>query len=310
MSTELIVVIGLAVLVLVAIFVILGRGRARTRKEKALNPDEAQLPGETGKKSPRAKAAKARKSVLRLRDQTRRVPAPGLITDIIRKTELYNSVEASDAAFDVKIEDISRMKLGLAGLFGVLGVLVGLLLMSPLVGMLAVLGGAVVGFMAPDSTIKRAAALRQTSISRALPLAMDVIGLAVERSTIDAGISYYVEYFRHETLAEELSTVLENTQMRKERLDVAMGEMLRKNHNDDLTFLVAAVGQATTLGGRDLRAMLTGQAGELRLKREQVVKEKSLRAPVMMTFPTMLNVLALLVALGGLAALQLTGSGG
>ncbi|MEA2645223.1 MAG: tight adherence protein [Chloroflexota bacterium] len=310
MSTELVVVVGLAVLVLVAIFVILGRGRARTRKEKALNTDEAQLPGETGKKSPRAKAAKARKSVLRLRDQTRRVPAPGLITDIIRKTELYNSVEAADAGYEVSLEDVARMKLGLAGLFAILGILIAVLLQSPLIGLLAVLGGAVVGFMAPDSTIKRAAELRQTSISRALPLAMDVIGLAVERSTIDAGISYYVEYFGHETLAEELHTVLENTRIRKERLDVAMGEMLRKNHNDDLTFLVAAVGQATTLGGTDLRLMLTGQADELRLKREQVVKEKSLRAPVMMTFPTMLNVLALLIALGGLAALQLSSGGG
>lgn len=310
MSTELLIVIGLVVVVLAAIIVLIGRGRARSRKEKALAAEESQVPGEAGKKSPRAKAARARKSVLRLRDQTRRVPAPKLITDIIRKSELYNAVEAADAAFDVSVEDISRMKLGLAGLFGVIGLLIGLLLLNPLVGLLAVLGGAVVGFLAPDSTIKRAAELRQTSISRALPLAMDVIGLAVERSTIDAGISYYVEYFRHETLAEELNTVLERTRIKKERLDVAMGEMLRKNHNDDLCFLVAAVGQATQLGGSDLRLMLTSRAGELRLKREQDVKEKSLRAPVLMTFPTMLNVLALLIALGGLAALQLTGSGG
>jgi hypothetical protein len=151
--------------------------------------------------------------------------------------------------------------------------------------------------------------MRQASISRALPLAMEVIGLAVERSTIDTGIRYYVEYFQHETLAEELHTVLERTQIKKERLDVAMGEMLRKNHNDDLTFLVAAVGQASQLGGRDLREMLTNRSRELRTKHEQEVKERSLRAPVLMTFPTMLNVLALLIALGGLAALQLTGGG-
>jgi pilus assembly protein TadC len=117
---------------------------------------------------------------------------------------------------------------------------------------------------------------------------------------------YYCEFFRDETLAEEIENVLERTRL-QERLDVAMGEMLRRNHNDNLSFLVAAVGQATQLGGRDLREMLSSRATELRYKREAEVKERSLRAPVMMTFPTMLNVLALLIALGSLAALQMFG---
>jgi hypothetical protein len=93
----------------------------------------------------------------------------------------------------------------------------------------------------------------------------------------------------------------------KERLDVAMGELLRKNRNEDLSFLVAAVGQATQIGGRDLKDMLTRQAEELRIKREQEVKGRSLQAPVLMTFPTMLNVLALLIVLGALAVMQIGG---
>jgi hypothetical protein len=84
-----------------------------------------------------------------------------------------------------------------------------------------------------------------------------------------------------------------------------MSELLRKNRNDDLSFLVAAVGQATQVGGRDLKSMLQGQSTELRIKREQEVKGRSLRAPVLMTFPTMLNVMALLIVLGSLAFLQI-----
>ncbi|MDQ6746713.1 MAG: hypothetical protein M3010_01205, partial [Candidatus Dormibacteraeota bacterium] len=74
---------------------------------------------------------------------------------------------------------------------------------------------------------------------------------------------------------------------------------------DDLSFLVAAVGQATQVGGRDLKDMLHGQSTELRIKREQEIKARSLRAPVLMTFPTMINMLALLVILGSLAFLQI-----
>ena len=306
--TEVLLVLALVVVVIALIAFILVRGRRRTRAQRAVEP--AVEVDKSGKRSPRAKAARSRRAVLRLRDQTRWMRTPQLVVDIIRKGELYQSVEAADAAHDVSLEDVARMKMALLVVFGVIGLVVGILLQQPLLAVLFALGGAVFGFLAPDSTIRRAAGARQTSISRALPLAMDVIGLAVERSTIDAGISYYVEYFGHETLAEELNTVLERTRIKKERLDVAMGEMLRKNHNDDLCFLVAAVGQATQLGGSDLRQMLTSRAVELRVKREQDVKERSLRAPVLMTFPTMLNVLALLIALGGLAALQLTGSGG
>ena len=291
-------------MVLLIAFILI-RGRRRSKKQPAEGVPEED---NTGKRTPRFKAAKARKAVLRLRDQTRWAPAPGVIVDILRKGDIYDSVEAADAAYEVKLEDIAKMKVGLSLLFAVVGLVIAILIQNPLIGILLVVGGGVLGFFAPDSTIRRAASLRQTSVSRALPLAMDVIGLAVERSTIDAGISYYVEYFGHETLAEELNTVLERTRIKKERLDVAMGEMLRKNHNDDLCFLVAAVGQATQLGGRDLRMMLASRAVELRVKREQEVKERSLRAPVLMTFPTMLNVLALLIALGGLAALQLGGA--
>jgi hypothetical protein len=55
--------------------------------------------------------------------------------------------------------------------------------------------------------------------------------------------------------------------------------------------------------------MLQGQSNELRIKREQEVKARSLRAPVMMTFPTMLNMLALLIILGSLAFLQVGNKG-
>jgi Flp pilus assembly protein TadB len=291
-TNTLVVILVLVVAVALAVVIIL-RGRARSRREK-------RFAAERGIVEDRDKAP-----VLRLRGQAARLPALGILVQVARRSELPRLLEQADVAREVSVEDVARMKLLTMLLFGVLGLALGFLLGSPILAVVFLLGGLAVGFGGPDGTIRQAATLRQNRLSRALPLALEVIGLSVERTSIDSGIAYYCQYFPGEVLAQELGYVIQRVQQLKERLDVAMGEMLRKNRNDDLSFLVAAVGQATQIGGRDLREMLAGQAEELRIKREQEVKARSLRAPVLMTFPTMLNVLALLIVLGSLAFLQI-----
>jgi len=282
----------LFLVVAVVAIVVIGRRRARSAyatEPALLDPDKAP--------------------VLKMQRQSRRLPALGLIVEMVKRSDVPRQLEQADVSRQVSIEDVARMKLMLVLIFGGLGLLMGLLLRNPVVAVLFALGGSALGFASPDGGIKTAATLRQNKISRALPLALEVIGLAVERTSIDAGITYYCKYFKEEVLAQELGYVVERTTQLKERLNVAMEELLRKNRNDDLSFLVAAVGQATQLGGRDLKDMLLGQSTELRIKREQVVKARSLRAPVMMTFPTMLNILALLIILGSLAFLQIGNKG-
>ena len=299
MSTTALLIVGVVVLLLaVAIVLILRRGRRRRQDQ----PEAAVFA-----KTPRGRADKARQGVLRMRDQTRRAPAPKLIEEILARTNLPDVLEQAGLAHQVTLADVARMKVMLGFLLGAIGAGLGIVLGSIPFALALAVGGAGIGYIAPDSTVRRAATTRQALLSRGLPLAMDVIALVVEQSSIDNGLDYYCEFFPGEVLAEELGTVMERLRL-LEPLDVAMGEMLRRNHNDDLSFLVAAVGQATQLGGRDLRAMLTSRALELRIKREQEVKGRSLRAPVLLTFPTLLNVLALLVALGSLATLQMGGS--
>ncbi|HEV3232203.1 MAG TPA: type II secretion system F family protein [Candidatus Dormibacteraeota bacterium] len=295
MSSDLLIVIGVVVLVVALIVAILLRGRARSRRQNQF----AAAPG--------APTDKDKAAVLRMRNQARRLPALGLLVQVVRRGPLPRLLDQADVSREVSVEDVARMKLLTMLIFAGLGLLVGAILGNPVLAGALFLGGLMVGFGGPDSTIKQAAEVRQNHLSRALPLALEVIGLSVERTSIDAGIAYYCQYFGGEVLAQELAYVIQRVQQLKERLDVAMGELLRKNRNDDLSFLVAAVGQATQIGGRDLRQMLAQQAEELRIKREQEVKGRSLKAPVLMTFPTMLNVLALLIVLGSLAFLQIGG---
>ena len=290
MDSTLLILIGVIVLVVAAVVAILVVGRRRARSSYVAEPDLLDPD-----KAP----------VLKMQKQSGRLPAVGILVELVKRSEIPRQLEQADLIRQVSIEDVARMKLMLMLIFGALGALMGILLGNPVVAVVFAIGGMAVGFSSPNGSIRTAALLRQNHISRALPLALEVIGLTVERTSIDAGIAYYCQYFKEEVLAQELAYVVQRTTQLKERLNVAMEELLRKNRNDDLSFLVAAVGQATQLGGRDLKDMLKGQSTELRIKREQEVKARSLRAPVMMTFPTMLNVLALLIILGSLAFLQI-----
>ncbi len=290
MDPTILILAGVILLVVVAVVAILVVGRRRRKasviaEPELLDPDKAP--------------------VLKLQRQSRRFPALGLLVELVKRSDIPRQLDQGDVSRQVSVEDVARMKLMMGVIFGSLGLVVGILLRNPIIAVLFGVAGAAVGFASPNSNIKQAATLRQNKISRALPLALEVIGLAVERTSIDSGIAYYCRYFQNEVLAQELGYVVERTTQLKERLNVAMEELLRKNRNDDLSFLVAAVGQATQVGGRDLKDMLHGQSTELRIKREQEIKARSLRAPVLMTFPTMINMLALLIILGSLAFLQI-----
>jgi pilus assembly protein TadC len=290
MSSDILLLVGIVVALVVVVVVILVVGRRRSRSSyqatpELLDPDK--------------------KRILRLKAQAKILPAIPLFVQIVKRGDIPRQLEQADVAHEVTIEDIARMKLLLMLLFGIAGAVLGALLFNPVLILIFAVVGMVIGFLGPDSTVKQAAVVRQAKISRALPLALEVIGLAVERTSIDSGIAYYCQFFADQVLAQELGYANQRVVQLKERLDVAMSELLRKNRNDDLSFLVAAVGQATQVGGRDLKAMLQGQSTELRIKREQEVKARALRAPVLMTFPTMLNMMALLVILGSLAFLQI-----
>ncbi|MGI8609687.1 MAG: type II secretion system F family protein [Candidatus Dormibacteria bacterium] len=289
-TTTLLIVVGVFVLLVAVVAAILIRGRRRSKKQQAAEP-EALTTDKT--------------AVLKLQRQSRRLPALGILVELVKRSDIPRQLEQADVAREVSVEDVARMKLMMMAILGALGLVVGLLLGNIIAAVLFLVGGLAIGFRSPNGTIAQAALLRQNKISRALPLALEVIGLAVERTSIDTGIAYYCRYFQSEVLAQELGYVVQRTTQLKERLSTAMEELLRKNRNDDLTFLVAAVGQATQVGGRDLKDMLKGQSVELRIKREQEVKARSLRAPVLMTFPTMINMLALLIILGSLAFLQI-----
>ncbi|MFN2465594.1 MAG: type II secretion system F family protein [Candidatus Dormibacteria bacterium] len=245
-------------------------------------------------------------TLLRLKHAFRILYSSSLVVESMSRGPAAERIQQADLRSELTLGDIAKIKEGMALLFIALGGLLGLYTHSITLAMVAGVGGGALGFILPDSQLAAAAKVRQRQISEALPLALEVIGLAAERTSVDSGLDYYCRYFADEVLAEEVTAALQRVTQMNERLDVAMGEMLRKNRNQDLSFLVAAINQSSQVGGQDLRKLLFDQAGQLRNKQALGVKARALRAPVMMTFPTMLNVLTLLILLGGLAVLQVS----
>jgi len=236
------------------------------------------------------------------------LPVPPSMADYISRGNLPSFLQQANLQEALSVQDMAKLKLFFAPFTALLGLCIGLLLGGVVDGIVIAAGVAILGFLLPDSSIKQAANTRQTTISRSLPLAMEVIGLTVEKTSIESGIDYYCQYFSYEPLAEELKVSMQRVKKFKESLDVALAEMLLKNQNDDLSFFVAAVGQAAHLGGGDLKSLLVDQATQLRTKQSLAGKTKSSKAPAMLTLPTMLNVLAVMVVIGGMVALKMGSS--
>lgn len=249
--------------------------------------------------------AAEQRTVLNLRRQARLMPAPWLMVEVVRRGPVPAWLDQAGLAEEVSVEDVARMKALFGLVLGLVGLAFAVLIRQPLYGVLIVVGLVTLGLVLPERTIRSAASMRQRRLARVLPLALEVIGLTVERTSMDAAIEHYCRHFSDTVLAHELAQAMDRVKKFKERLDVELGRVLRRNGNEDLSFLVAAVGQASQVGGRDLRELLTRQASQLREKQALETKAQSLRAPVLMAFPIMLNVIALLVVLGGLAAAQL-----
>jgi pilus assembly protein TadC len=247
-------------------------------------------------------------SFVRTARRLRFLPVPHLLTDWLEAGQVPSLLRQANLQEDLGIEGVARLKMFDTPLTFLLGVLLGINVGTAVHALVFGVAAAALGFFLPDSGIKQAAAARQRRISRSLPLAMEVIGLTVEKTSVEAAINYYCEYFPHEPLAGELARAMQRVEKFKEDLQVVLREMLDQNQNDDLSFLVAAVGQTSHLGGGDLRTLLVDQGTQLRSKQNLAAKTKSSRAPVALTLPTMLNVLAVIIVIGGLVALNMGSS--
>jgi len=182
-----------------------------------------------------------------------------------------------------------------------------LMLNSPTVKIIVVVGAVVAGFFAPNLYLYQKAHERAERLQRDLPDAIDLLTISVESGL---GFDAAVQQVARNTegpLAEEFSRVLREMQIGQGRADAlrALGE--RTNVGDVRTFVGAMV-QADSFG-IPVAQVLRVQSAEMRVKRRQRAEEKAQQVPVKITIPLIFCILpTLFIAVMGPAVLSIMDS--
>jgi len=167
--------------------------------------------------------------------------------------------------------------------------------------LVAILVGAVLGFMTPDLVLTRLISRRQESIRRALPDALDLLvicmeaGLGIDQAMVRVGDEIRLT---SPALADELQIINREQRAGKPRLD-AWRSMAERVDIDIVRQFVTMLVQTERFGTPIANAL--GQfADTLRVRRTQKAEEMAAKAGVKLLFPLVLFVFPsiFVVALG------------
>lgn len=142
--------------------------------------------------------------------------------------------------------------------------------------------GALAGYL-PWFYLTRAADRRKREIRRSLPDMIDFLIVSLEAGlSFDLSLIKVVERFRG-PVAEEFQRAVREMQLGKPRKD-ALRDLARRVDLEEVSTLVNAVNQAEQLGV-GVAGALRVQADLIRDRRQQLIEEQAMKAPVKMLFP-------------------------
>lgn len=157
---------------------------------------------------------------------------------------------------------------------------------SPLIGVMVLAGGALIGVMLPQMWLAQRVGARQMEIIKSLPDAFDLITTCVEAGLgLDASLARVAEKVKG-PFSDELSRALHDMALGKSRRE-AMRELGERTGVPDLISFVNAVNQAEQMGS-SLGNVLRVQSEQLRVRRRQRAEAQAYKAPVKMIFPLVL----------------------
>jgi tight adherence protein C len=177
------------------------------------------------------------------------------------------------------------------------------------VGLVVVLGVAVVGFFSPNLFLYQLTYDRAERMQRELPDAIDLLTISVEAGLgFDAAIQQ-VALHTEGPLADEFARVLREMQIGQGR-SAALRALADRTNVADVRTFVGAMVQADAFG-IPISHVLRVQSQEIRVKRRQRAEQKAQQVPVKMTVPLIFCILpCLFVAVMGPAAISIMGSFG
>ena len=150
--------------------------------------------------------------------------------------------------------------------------------------------GGFIGWLIPVVQLQNLAEVRQTSIRRALPFAIDLVSSAMAAGLdFSAAVRYYVEHSEVSPLTQEFGVTLKMLELGNNRND-ALKAMAERLAIDEFRSLVNAVVQGTEMGA-SITDTLRINAEEMRRVRVAAAERKAQRAPSLMMIPMALFIM-------------------
>ena len=239
----------------------------------------------------------------------------GVTMKLMPKTnpdEVANRLLAAGLARSLSPQAYLALKTGLAGVFIVFGLFLTITGAMPAVfGLMIGLGGAAIGFIAPDFVINNRVRGRKERMRADLPNVLDLLCVSVEAGLgFDQALVKLNERMEG-PLVDEFSLVLHEMRIGQSRT-AALKNLSERVEAPEVSQFARAIIQADQLGIA-LSRILRVQSTDMRLRRQLAAEEKAMKAPVKMLFPTVLFIFpSMFVVALGPAALNLmkTFSGG
>jgi len=169
--------------------------------------------------------------------------------------------------------------------FAILGFVLGLLLTSgaPALALLFGVGGAGIGYVAPEFWLGRKIRARSFGMVLQLPDALDLLTISVEAGLgFDAALAKVVEKMEG-PLVNEFRQALAEVRMGRPRRE-ALRDVASRADAQPITNFIGAIVQAEQLGV-PIAKVLQIQSNQLRIERRQRAEEAAAKAPVKMLFP-------------------------
>ena len=167
--------------------------------------------------------------------------------------------------------------------FAVIFFLLGLVIGGPVLGLLLIVVGAAIGYIAPEFWLGRKIKARSLAMVLQLPDALDLLTISVEAGLgFDAALAKVVEKMEG-PLVDEFRQALAEVRMGRPRRE-ALRDVASRADAQPVSNFVGAIVQAEQLGV-PIAKVLQIQSNQLRIERRQRAEEAAAKAPVKMLFP-------------------------
>src|SRR5438067_8616774 len=199
------------------------------------------------------------------------------------RQDLLNRLELAGRPGNLTPEDFAAVRLVAAAVTAALGLLVGLLLGTPVYLVTSLVGGTILGYYLPVLWLRQKVDGRRTEVMKGLPDALDLLVICVDAGLgFDAALARVTDKYKN-ALSELLSKALREVSLGRPRLE-ALDEIGRNSGVEDLHNFMQAVIQSEQFG-TGIGKILRIQADEMRRRRRPPAQEPGAQATLKMMLP-------------------------